>query len=444
VILLFIHQNFPGQYRHLARYFADQPGNTVYFITQSNSNVMKGVIKLVYGADQPIRAGIHPFTLEIDNAIRTGAAVADVCRMLRSQGVRPDIIVGHSGWGETLFVKDVFPDAPLLADFEFFYHAKGVDVGFDPEFASHFFSDPSRLRAKNAVNLMSYGAADWGHTATAWQRSLYPPEMRRRITAIHEGVDTDAVRPDPQAWFKLGGAGLTLTRKDEVITYVSRSLEPYRGFHIFMRALPEIQKRRPRAHVIIVGRDGVSYGPPAPPGATFRELMLRELDGRLDLGRVHFLGQMPYVHYLNVLQVSSAHVYLTYPFVLSWSFVEAMSCGCLVIGSSTPPVQEFLRDRVNGLEVDFFSPQALAERIDEALEHPDRMQKIRDGARRTAVEDFDLKRNLLPRWRKLFASVMKSSAEVEDDADRLVSARRRTPRRAIPRDPMLTASAPPR
>jgi len=415
VIYLFIHQNFPGQYRHLARHFADQPGNTVYFITQSNSNVMRGVIKLVYAAEQPPRSGCHPYTLEIDNAIRTGAAVAEVCRMLKGEGVRPDIIVGHSGWGETLFVKDVFPDSPLLADFEFFYHAEGVDVGFDPEFASLFFSDPSRLRAKNAVNLMSYGAADWGHTATAWQRSLFPGEMRRRITAIHEGVDTDALRPDPSAWFRLGGADLTLSRRDEVVTYVSRSLEPYRGFHIFMRALPEVLRRRPRAHVVIIGNDGVSYGPPAPPGTTFREMMLREVGDRLDLGRVHFLGQMPYAHYLNILQVSSVHVYLTYPFVLSWSFVEAMSCGCLVIGSNTPPVQEFLRDGVNGLEVDFFSPQALAARIEEALEHPRRMREIREGARRTAVELFDLRRSLIPRWEELLNGLMASPGRRSDE-----------------------------
>jgi glycosyltransferase involved in cell wall biosynthesis len=401
VIFLFIHQNFPGQYRHLARHFADQPGNRVYFITQSNSNLMRGVIKLVYAAEQPPRSGCHPYTLDIDASIRTGMAVADVCRMLKGQGVRPDIIVGHSGWGETLFVKDIFPDTPLLADFEFFYHPRGVDVGFDPEFTSLFFSDPARLRAKNAVNLMSYGAADWGHTATDWQKSLFPAEMRRRITAIHEGVDSDALRPDPGAWFKLGGAGLTLSRRDEVVTYVSRSLEPYRGFHVFMRALPEVLRRRPRAHVIIIGKAGVSYGPPAPPGTTFREMMLREVSARLDLSRVHFLGQMPYAHYLNILQVSSVHVYLTYPFVLSWSFVEAMSSGCLVIGSNTAPVQEFLEDGVNGLEVDFFSPRALAERIDEALEHPDRMQHIRDAARRTAIELFDLRRSLLPRWQKL-------------------------------------------
>jgi glycosyltransferase involved in cell wall biosynthesis len=401
VILLFIHQNFPAQYRHLARNFADQPGNTVYYITQSSTNQMRGVIKLIYKRERQRRVGCHPYTGDIDDAIRTGAAVAEVCRMLRDQGVRPDIIVGHNGWGETLFVKDVFPDAPLLAYFEFFYHPQGVDVGFDPEFTSVFYNDPSRLRAKNAINVMGAAAADWGHTATRWQRGLYPAEFQRRITAIHEGVDTDTVRPDPEAWIQLARSGLKLTRQDEVITYVSRSLEPYRGFHVFMRALPEILRRRPRAHAIVVGNDGVSYGPPAPPGATFRDIMLREVGAELDLDRVHFLGQVAYNAYLKLLQVSSVHFYLTYPFVLSWSFVEAMASGCLVIGSATPPVLEVLKDGVNGLSVDFFANGTLADRVDEVLDHPDRLQELRNAARRTAVRNFDLKRRQLPRWGKL-------------------------------------------
>ena len=414
MIFLFIHQNFPAQYRHLARHYADRPENKVYFITQSASNQMQGVVKLIYKAEQPVRQSCHPYTVEIDNAIGTGMAVAEVCKMLRGQGVRPDIIVGHNGWGETLFVKDVFPEVPLLADFEFFYRPRGVDVGFDPEFTSVFFNDPSRLRAKNAVNLLGFAAADWGHTATRWQKSLYPAEMQRRITAIHEGVDSDALRPAPQAWFKLARSSLTLTRRDEVVTYISRSLEPYRGFHIFMRALPEVLKRRPRAHVIIVGNDGVSYGPPAPPGSNFRETMLKEVGAQLDLDRVHFLGQVPYAHYLNILQVSSTHVYLTYPFVLSWSFVEAMSSGCLVIGSNTPPVMEVLRDRSNGLAVDFFSPKAIAERIDEVLDHPDQMQEIREAARRTAIKLFDLQRRQLPRWDKLLMDLVHRQPRPDD------------------------------
>jgi glycosyltransferase involved in cell wall biosynthesis len=405
MILLFIHQNFPAQYRHLARYYADRPGNTVYFITQANDNVMAGVNKITYAPDRANREICDPLTLDFNEAVRTGVAVADVCRRLHAAGIRPDIVIGHNGWGETLFVKDVYPDVPLLAYFEFFYHRNGVDVGFDPEFVS-LFDDLARLRTKNAVNLMGIDAADWGHTPTRWQQSLYPPEMRRRISVIHEGVDTDAAAPNPGAWIRLALSGHMLTAMDEVITYVSRNLEPYRGFHIFMRALPEILRRRPRAHAIIVGGDDVSYGYPALPGTTYRERMLQEVGGRLDLDRVHFLGQVPYDVYLNILQVSSAHIYLTYPFVLSWSFIEAMACGCLLIGSATPPVMEVLEDGVNGLSVDFFSPEAIASRVDEVFARPGRLADLRARARETVIANFDLRRRQLPRWEGLIDDIV--------------------------------------
>lgn len=403
--ILFVHQNFPAQYRHLARHYAAKRGSRVWFVSQPNEAELPGVAKVVYQNPPREVAGCHPLTFDLDQAVRTGAAAAARCRALRDDGVRPDLIVGHSGWGETLFLKDVFPDVPLLSYFEFFYHSVGVDVDFDPEFTS-VFADPSRLRMKNAVNLVAFDATDWGHTPTRWQRGLYPPEMRCRITRIHEGVDTDIVKPDPAAWLKLERANLRLTRADEVITYVARNLEPYRGFHIFMRALPEILRRRKRAHVVIVGGDGVSYGHPAPPGTSYREMMLREVGGRLDPDRVHFLGQVAYAAYLNLLQVSSVHVYLTYPFVLSWSFIEAMACGCVVIGSATPPVMEVLKDGENGLAVDFFAPRDIADRVDAVLDHRDRMRRLGANARETAVTEFDLKRRQIPRWERLFDDIV--------------------------------------
>jgi len=406
VIYLFIHQNFPGQYRHIARALADIPGNTVYFITQRNDNYLEGVRKLEYTLPNAPHHGYHPFVAEFDDAVRAGLAVANVCRVLRDDGVAPNIIVGHNGWGETLFVKDVFPTVPLLVYFEFFYHAAGVDVGFDPEFSTIFFGDPARLRIRNAVNLMAFEAADWGHTPFDWQRSLYPSHMRQRITVIHEGVDSDLVRPDPTAWVRLLPGDITLTRGDEVITYVSRSLEPYRGFHIFMRAAAQILARRPKAHIIVIGNDNVSYGSPPPPGTTYRNYILGELKDKIDPTRVHFLGQVEYSLYLKILQVSAVHVYLTYPFVLSWSFIEALAAGCLVIGSATPPVLEVLRDRENGLAVDFFAVDRLAQLVDEALDHPDQMHPLRERARETAIRDFDLNRRQLPMWHRLLAEIV--------------------------------------
>src|ERR1700722_8099485 len=217
MLYLFIHQNFPAQYRPIVRHLASQPHNRVYFITQPNENAMAGVTKVTYPKDERGPINCHAYTLEVDRAIYTGATVAAVCRKLRDEGVHPDLIVGHSGWGETLFVKDVFPDVPLLVNFEFYYHAHGVDVDFDPEFVS-IFNDPSRLRVRNATNLLSFEGADWGHSATRWQRSLYPPEIRPRITQIHEGVDTDALVPDREAVFEVAKSGLKLSRRDEIVT----------------------------------------------------------------------------------------------------------------------------------------------------------------------------------------------------------------------------------
>ncbi|MFO1261334.1 MAG: glycosyltransferase family 4 protein [Sphingomonadaceae bacterium] len=405
MIYLFIHQNFPGQYKHLIRHLADDPENTVYFISQPNPNWMQGVIKLVYYPDLASPIQCHRYTVDFEVAVRHGEAVAKSLGMLKAQGVTPDIIIGHSGWGETLFVKDVYPDAPLLSYFEFFYHHAGVDADFDPEFPGTA-DDGGRLRMRNAINLLSFESTDWGNAPTKWQRNLYPPEMRPRISVLHEGIDTDAIRPDANAWLQIDRGNLRLTAEDEVITYVARNLEPYRGFHIFMRAIPEIQKRRPNAHILIVGGDEVSYGCALPGGQTYRAKMLSEMGGRIDTSKVHFLGQLPYDTYLSVLQISSAHIYLTYPFVLSWSFLEAMSAGCAMIGSATAPVQEVIRDGENGLLVDFFSTHEIAEAVDRALVDKKAMSAMRENARATVVENYDLKTRILPQWQSLIADLV--------------------------------------
>ena len=403
MIVLFIHQNFPGQYRHLARDLADN-GHQVHFITQKNDNQMRGVEKIVYALPPMPTLNCHPFTIDFDVAVRHGMAVVDACRNLIARGIRPDVICGHGGWGEMLFVKDVFPDVPILGYFEFYYHWRDVDVGFDPEFG-HRVDDPFRLRARNAVGLLTFDSVDWGNAPTQWQRSVHPPELRSRISVIHEGVDTDLVAPDADAWLNLERAGLRLTARDEVVTYVTRGLEPYRGFHIFMRAAAEILRRRPRTHILLVGADTPSYGAPPASGRTWRELMLAET-GLASEGRLHFLGHVPYEGYLKLLQISSAHVYLTYPFVLSWSFIEAMSAGCAIVGSATAPVLEVLRDGENGLAVDFFDFQGIADRVDSILDSPDRRADLRTAARADAVKQFDLKTQTLPRWRALFEDLV--------------------------------------
>ena len=216
------------------------------------------------------------------------------------------------------------------------------------------------------------------------------------IEVIFDGVDSDKVTPDPAAMVQLPG-GHVLRAGDEVLTFVNRNLEPYRGYHTFIRALPEVLAARPGAQVVIVGGDDVSYGPAPRDGRRWKDIYLDEVRGRIDASRVHFLGKVPYGTFLSLMQVSRAHAYLTYPFVLSWSMVEAMSAGALVIGSDTAPVREVIRHGENGLLVDFFDVAAWSQTLITALAEPERFAPLRAAARQTVLDRYDLRRICLPR-----------------------------------------------
>lgn len=393
--VLFVHQNFPGQYLHLAPAMAARGHNVKAFTIQQHP-VPKGVQIIKYTPQRGSSKNIHPWVTDIETKVIRGEAAAGVAMALRKQGYIPDLICAHAGWGEALFLKDVWPEARLLTIFELHYQTQGGDANFDPEFSVDDARNRMRLRMKNANSLLNLDVADHGVSATRFQWSTLPEIYRQRVSVIHEGVDTNAICPDANAQLALP-SGQVLTKQDEVITFVGRNLEPYRGYHVFMRALPEILRRRPKAQVVIVGGDGVSYGKAAPEGTTWKQIFLDEVKDTLDMSRVHFLGMLSRDEFTRMLQVSSAHIYLTYPFVLSWSMIEAMSCGALVIGSSTAPVQEVLEDGRNGLLVDFFSRDEICAAIDRVMDHPDRMQALRDAARKTAVEGYDLQSICLPR-----------------------------------------------
>jgi glycosyltransferase involved in cell wall biosynthesis len=403
---LFVHQNFPGQYVHVVRYLA-QSGHQVSFITQPRSAQIDGVRKLEYQPALAEPSG-QVYVRELENSIANGLAVARLCEWLDRDGFVPDIVIGHNGWGEILYLKDVWPQVPLLGYFEFFYRVNQSDVDFDREFPPEADA-PVRLRTRNAINLMGLEAVDFGQSPTEWQRSRYPKRYWDRIKVIHEGVDTSLVKPDPSARLWLSG-GRCLSREDEIVTYSARDLEPYRGFHVFMRALPRVLEKRPNAQVLIAGGDGVSYGRKSEKAASYPAQLLNELDGKLDLRRVHFLGQLRYQQYLTVLQISTVHVYLTYPFVLSWSLVEAMAVGCRIISSRTPPVEEVIRDEENGQLVDFFDVEGLADRIANALAG-DRAgvdNSIRAAARETAVRHYDVNMVCLPAYLDLLRSLLQT------------------------------------
>lgn len=401
--VLFLHPNFPAQYRHVATALARNPHNQVVFGTKNRDASLPGVYKALFEPSRNPHPSTHHYVRPLEGAVLHGQAVVRLAEQLKSRGFVPDVICGHSGWGPTLFVKDVFPNTPLLCYFEWFYHAQGSDADFDPA-ESLSIDDIARIRLKNAPILVDLYSCDRGLSPTQWQRSQFPKEFHNKISVLHDGVDTDYFQPKPGA--KLVLPTLDLSGVDELVTYVARGMDPYRGFPQFIEAIAYLQENRPNCHVVIVGADRVCYGKSLPDGTSYKDWMLKKVP--LDLSRVHFTGSLPYNQYLQVIQASSVHVYLTRPFVLSWSMLEAMSTGCLVLGSDTAPVTEVIRDGENGLLVDFFSPQKIAERIDQVLAHPTRMGQLRAQARQTVLERYALA-ELLPNHLQLIKEIVKKS-----------------------------------
>lgn len=373
--ILFVHQNFPGQFTHLAAGLAKIPGNKVIALAMYNHTPPTGVTVRHYSLLRNPVADTHPLLVEQESHIMRAEACAAAMLQLKREGFQPDLIVAHPGWGEALFAKDVFPRAKLAIYCEFYYGAEGRDVGFDPDQPPLTFAQQCKLRLKNSTNLLSLEIADAGISPTLWQKSTFPIWAQEKITVIHEGVDLQRLQYNPLASLRLkteaSNRSIELHSGTEVLTYVARNLEPVRGFHVFMRTLPEVLRQRPNAQVVIVGGNDVSYGMRPTHGLGWKELMLQELGASLDLNRVHFTGQVPYEVYLKLLSISRLHTYWTVPFVLSWSFIEAACSGLPVIASDTPPVQEFA-DQLQVQKIDFFDNKAYAEAIVQGLTNPRR------------------------------------------------------------------------
>lgn len=396
---LFIHQNFPAQFKHLAPELVCLGHEaTALVLTETAIKQWKGVKIIPYSLTRGNAQDAHPWTKDFESKIIRGEACLRAALNLKKSGYTPDIIIAHPGWGESLFLCEVWPAAELKLYCEFFYSTNGADWGFDPEFSTSDPTDAARVQLKNANILLQFQNATSGICPTQWQANTFPQHIREKITVIHDGIDTDAVTINPNARLTLQ-SGLQVTRGDEVITFVSRTLEPLRGFHIFMRALPKILSAKPNAQVLIVGAEGVGYGLQPPPETSWKAKFYNEVMPFLtsqQRGRVHFLGHIEYARFITLLQISSVHVYLTYPFVLSWSLLEAMSAGCSLIVSDTQPLQEVISRDETGKFINFFDIEGLADSILDLLEDRDMRERLGKAAREFVMDRYDLKNKCLP------------------------------------------------
>ena len=409
--ILFIHPNFPGQFQHLSEALCLEKGLTVTTLSASDRSTQHPTIgrHLEYPASLQRADTTQPLLKHFSACLDRGLEVHKFLLAEKLQGYEPEVIYIHPGWGDGLFLKELYPNTKIIGLFEFFYSAQGADVGFDPEFPLRF-ADLNRLRMQNTVHLHSLNGCDILISPTKWQRSRFPAIYQKEIQVLHEGINTDYFSPDNKISLHLDN-GVILRKGDEVLTYVARGLEPYRGFHCFMRALPQILAIRPACQVLIVGEEKCHYGPGPKDAGSWKEKLVQELGVELDLSRVHFMGSLPYNDYVKVLQVSRLHIYMTYPFVLSWSMLEAMSTGCLLLASATLPVEEFIVNDKNGLLFPFFDQQELVRKATLALSNPERFTTLSRKARADIRKHLDFKRVILPKHLKLLKSLYPNQAK---------------------------------
>jgi glycosyltransferase involved in cell wall biosynthesis len=391
--LLLIHQGFPGQFQHVIPPLQSRGDQiTAISLPRPKTHLPNGVRYYPYQVRRGNGQGTHPLALETESKVLRAEAVATMADELRNAGYHPDVILAHPGWGETLFLGDIWPSVPQLHYVEFAYRAEGTDTDFPDRHAlEQTWQEKARGRMKNANVLLNLQAMAWGLTPTGFQHSTLPAWAQAKTSVIHDGINTSWACPDPTASLQLPD-GRRLSAADEVISFVNRTFEPYRGIHVFLEALPAVLRARPKAQVLLVGHDSpkVSYGAHRRDGRGWLTALREELGDTIDWSRVHTLGKVPHNTLRLIFQITRAHVYLTYPFVLSWSLLEAMSCGALVIGSATAPVQEVIEDGRNGLLVPFADGDQLAQQLITALSQPERFQTLRQAARATVVERYEL------------------------------------------------------
>lgn len=397
--ILFIHQNYPGQFREYIPNLAATGQHKIAFLTQRTA--VPKVTDHFIGVYKPMhkpKPEVWRFSRWFETTIGNAGGAARACKVLRDKGFMPDLVTGHANWGELIFVKDVWPDTKLIGLFEYYFLANGGLVNFDPEVKSSLDS-AQLLFVNNAPNYLSWEKCDAGVSPTKWQRDTHPLSIRSKLSVLHDGIRTDRLLPDHTSDLKITIGDTSFARGEEIVTYIARNLEPSRGIHIMMRALPRLQALRPKARLAVIGGDGVSYGSQPPKGKTFRSMLIEELGDQVDWSRVHFLGQIPYDSLMNLIRISRCHVYLTVPFVLSWSLMEAMALEKTVVATDVAPVREVVENGKTGFLFDYFKTLDLAERIADVLAHPDNYRSVGQAARRRIVEDYDFLTVRFPAWK---------------------------------------------
>lgn len=405
--ILLVHQNLPSQFSNLIPFLKNHPNVELVGIKEKNESspfsdhkVLRDMNIVEYTLANLDRSKENFLVSMLDNHVLRGQIVGRIADALKKQNFIPDVIIGHSGWGELLFLKDRFPKAHFVVLQEFFHGPQESDINFDPEFQiDDRIIDVSIMN--RSIDLQACFDADVIMTPTQWQAEQIPSEFQRKIKVVHDGIRTDIFKPDETAEFKLRN-GKILSKKDKVITYIARGLEPYRGFHSFVRALPEIQRQDPEVEIVIVGNDDIYYSPPlADSNITYRQYYFNQVKDKVDFSRIHIYANLPQELCKRLLQISTVHAYYTYPFFSSLSILEAMSTGCVVLGSKTGPVEEFITDGRTGYLFDFFNTKQFAKKAIEIInQHPDERYRVGMRARDFIKACLDWETKIQPFWER--------------------------------------------
>ena len=403
--ILFMHNNFPAQYRRIYKYLAKMPDVRMAVATRKINEQRYNLPTVRFEAHREPRENAHPAIKTPAKGLLMGQAAMQALYQFKNRGHEPDIVLSHSGWGSSLFVKDLFPDAKFLSYFEWYYLSQGSDGDFFRDGEAFSPDQQMQIRMKNTAILHDLAAMDWGQCPTTFQHSKFPERFRNQISVLHDGVDTDFFKPNENVRIQVSD-GKYLTKDDEVISYIARGMEEYRGFPQFMEAVSKLQKVRPNLHVVILGRDRVAYGNKRKDGRTFKTWALETFE--FDMERLHFMDLQPLAYLRDLVRITKAHIYLTAPFVLSWSLLETMCAGALVVGSDTEPVRELIKHKENGLLVDFFNTDDLVETLNKVLDNPKDYDDLRKAGRQTILDKYSIN-DILPKQWQLIQNVANGS-----------------------------------